>query len=73
MVRGRSAYVWNAERNDFLRRNAGLMKDVDLAREMSRQFFYEFSVAAIRLQRRKLGIQKENGRGKCEIKDKYKR
>jgi len=68
MVRGRSTYVWNAERNDFLRRNAGLMKDKELATVMSKHFAYYFSISAIRLQRRALGIKKRGGRGKYEIK-----
>ena len=68
MGRGRHKHVWNVERNEFIRRNAGLMKDTDLADEMTRVFGYPFSIVAIRLQRRSLGILKENGRGKCKIK-----
>jgi len=71
MVRGRTSYVWNAARNDFIKRNAGLMKDEDLAVEMTRMFGHKFSVAAVRLQRRSLGVKKENGRGRCEVKKKY--
>ena len=69
MGRGRYKHVWNAERNEFIRRNAGKMKDSDLAAEMTRLFGYKFSIVAIRLQRRSLGIKKENGRGKCAIQN----
>ena len=70
MVRGRRGYVWNAVRDDYIRQNAGLMKDQKLADEMTRIFGYPFSMVAVRLRRRSLGIQKENGRGRCEIKKK---
>ena len=38
MARGRKSHVWNAERNNFIRENAGTMKDADLAKEMTRLF-----------------------------------
>ena len=68
MTRGRKSYVWNAERRHFIRQHAGEMTDDILAGEMTRRFGYKFSIAAVRLQRRALGIQKENGRGRCKIK-----
>lgn len=67
-MKGRYNYVWDAVRTEFLKQNAGKMKDAELAKEMTRRFGRYFSVAAIRLRRRAIGIKKENGRGRCEIK-----
>ena len=69
MSRGRKNYVWNMERDNFVRENAGRLKDADLAVEMTRRFGHPFSLAAIRLQRKKLGVFKENGRGLCKVKN----
>lgn len=69
-MRGRKSYVWTEERKRYLRDNAGQMTDNILAREMSRIFEHSFSIAAIRLKRRELGILKENGRGKCKVRTK---
>jgi len=68
MTRGRKNYVWNAERDNFIKQNAETMKDQKMATEMTRMFGHKFSITAIRLRRRSLGIQKQNGRGRCEIK-----
>ena len=67
MARGQKSYVWNAERNHYLTEHANIMKDGDLAEEMTRQFGQTFSINAVRLQRRALGLRKVGGRGKFEI------
>ena len=73
MARGRRGSVWNAVRDDYIREHAGAMIDEELASEMTRIFGHYFSIVAIRLRRRSLGIRKENGRGRCEIKGQPKR
>ena len=69
MARGRKIHVWSAARSKFLLDHAATVKDADLAEIMSKKFGYRFSTAAIRFRRRALGVQKKNGRGKCEIRD----
>ena len=59
---------WGEEHNDFIRRNAAIKKDKDIAKEMTVRFGRKFTINAIRLQRRSLGIKKKNGRGKCELR-----
>ena len=54
---------WGEEHNNFIRQNAGRMKDEDLAKKMTMQFGRRFTINAIRLQRRSLGIKKVGGRG----------
>ena len=67
MARGRKSYVWNAERNHYLTEHANIMADGDLADNMTKFFGQKFSINAVRLQRRALGIRKKGGRGKFGI------
>ena len=58
---------WGEEHNNFIRRHAGNMKDEDMAKKMTVQFGRHFTVNAIRLQRRSLGIKKVGGRGRFNL------
>ncbi len=55
--------VWREDHNNFIRRNANYMKDEKMASEMTKMFGRKFTINAIRLQRRSLGIKKTGGRG----------
>ena len=58
--------VWGEEYNVYLRNLAGRKKDADIASEMTAKFGRVFTINAIRLQRRALGIRKKGGRGKFD-------
>ena len=60
--------VWTGEKNNFIRQNADRLTDGQLAQELSKGGLF-ISINAVRQQRRKLDILKENGRGKCVVRE----
>lgn len=59
--------VWSSAERDFIRDNAGKLKDKELAAKLTQMTGRLVSLQAVRKQRQKMGISKNPGRGKCEI------
>ena len=64
--------VWTESDKQFIRNNASVMKDIELAQELSKRTGRKVSIQAVRKQRQKLGIAKAQGRGICALKN-YKK
>ena len=60
-------YIWTENALEYIRLNAGLLKDELIASHLSRLMNRKISIHAVRKQRRKLGIKKKHGRGVCVI------
>jgi len=60
---------WTLEDKQFVRENASIIKDKDLAIVLSRRNQRIISLDAVRKLRQRLGIIKKSGRGRCELKD----
>jgi len=58
---------WTVEEKEFIRKNAGFMKDKDLAQKISDESGRPVTVDALRKIRQKLGIKKRHGRGVCAL------
>tara|TARA_R110000751_G_C13530914_1_gene453874 strand:- start:200 stop:400 length:201 start_codon:yes stop_codon:yes gene_type:complete len=54
---------WSEEEKFFLKQNAGVMRDVDVADRLDK------TVKAVREMRRRLGIIKKSGRGIVALRD----
>lgn len=62
--------IWNEKERQFIRENAGKIKDQELATHLTQMTGRHVSLQSLRKQRRKLGIIKERGRGICKISEK---
>ena len=58
---------WTVEEKEFIKDNAGFMKDKELARELENKSGRSITVDALRKVRQKLGIKKKHGRGVCAV------
>ena len=58
---------WTVEEKEFIKDNAGFMKDKELARELENKSGRSITVDALRKVRQKLGIKKKHGRGVCAL------
>jgi len=58
---------WTVEEKEFIRENAGSMKDKDLAQKLCDKSGRHVTVDALRKVRQKLGIKKKHGRGICAL------
>ena len=59
--------IWSEAERDFIRKNAGKLKDKELAAKLTQMTNRYVSLQAVRKQRQKIGITKNPGRGKCEV------
>lgn len=59
--------IWTETEKNFIRANAGVMKDRELAVKLTEMTGRNVSMQAVRKQRQKLGIKKAYGRGKCSV------
>jgi len=59
--------VWTEAHKEFIRQNAGRMKDWEIATTLSRLLGRTISLSAVRTTRQRLGIRKRRGRGLCEV------
>lgn len=64
--------VWKEHEKAFIRDNANIMKDKDLAVKLTRITGRTVTIQAVRKQRQKLGITKARGRGICSVVQKIK-
>jgi transposase len=58
---------WTVEEKEFIRENAGFMKDKELAQRLTDKSGRSVTVDALRKVRQKLGIKKKHGRGICAL------
>lgn len=59
--------AWTIAEEEFIRRNAGKMKDEEIAAVLKR------NTKAIREKRQKMNIKKQGGRGVVALKGQYKK
>jgi len=59
--------IWEESEKTFIRNNADLMKDMEIAHKLSQITGRSVSIQAVRKQRQKMGITKERGRGRCAV------
>jgi hypothetical protein len=59
--------MWSDAVKKFVRENASLLKDEQIAATISRLTGKPVSVQAVRALRVRLGIEKRMGRGYCEV------
>ena len=59
--------IWSETERDYIRENAGKLKDKELAAKLTQITGRVISLQAVRKQRQKLGIAKAPGRGKCDL------
>lgn len=65
--------IWNENEKNFIRNNAHVMKDRELAAKLTETTGRTVTIQAVRKQRQKLGIAKKHGRGVCGVMDKKER
>ena len=58
---------WTQEEKEFIKKNAGFMKDKELASKLESKSGRPITVDALRKVRQKLGIKKKHGRGICAL------
>ena len=58
---------WTLEEKEFIRDNAGFMKDKELAQALADKSGRPVTIDALRKVRQKLGIKKRHGRGICAL------
>ncbi len=60
-------HLWTDYELQFVRQNAGVLKDVEIARKLSAVCGRLVTLHSVRKARQKLGIFKRRGRGMCEL------
>jgi hypothetical protein len=58
---------WGLSEDQYIRNNASVMKDEQIAGNLSKLLGRSISIQAVRKRRQKLGIRKQKGRGKCAL------
>tara|TARA_R110002020_G_scaffold421801_1_gene630984 strand:- start:331 stop:555 length:225 start_codon:yes stop_codon:yes gene_type:complete len=59
---------WAEKDLQYIRENAGVLKDRELAAELTQQSGRSVSLGAVRKMRQRLGIEKKGGRGICKLR-----
>jgi hypothetical protein len=60
--------VWTEAEKNFIRDNAGRLKDWEIAMSLTRLTGRHVTLHSIRGARHRLGIKKRPGRGVCEVR-----
>ncbi len=58
---------WTENEKNFVRENANVMKDVEIAKVLSEQTGRTVSLHAVRKVRQSFGMKKKQGRGVCKV------
>jgi len=58
---------WSETEKKYIKQHSSTMRDKDIAIYIASTSGREVSIQAVRKQRRKLGINKQSGRGVCKI------
>ncbi len=61
--------VWTEDEKEYVRANAGFMRDEDVASDLSKITGRVITRDAVRRQRQKMGLRKRQGRGVCRLAD----
>ena len=64
--------IWSDVDKQFVKDNAGKMKDSKIAEELTKRNNRKVSLQAVRKQRQKLGLNKKPGRGICALVEQEK-
>ena len=59
--------VWTVEEELFIKENAGILKDIEIARQLTQKSNRAVSLQAVRKKRQSLGIRKKPCRGICQL------
>ena len=59
--------IWTEAEKDFVRQNAGKLTDQVIAAKLSIMCNREVTMQAVRKQRQKLGLKKQQGRSVCKL------
>ena len=59
---------WTEKDLRYIRENAGLLKDKELASELTKRSGRPVSLGAVRKMRQRMGIEKKSGRGICKLR-----
>jgi|TARA_R110000824_G_scaffold48118_2_gene136037 hypothetical protein len=59
---------WAEKDLRYIRENAGVMKDRELAAELTQRSGRPVTLGAVRKMRQRLGIEKKGGRGVCKLR-----
>lgn len=59
--------VWSEAELQFIKANAAIMKDTDIAARLSQLVGRPITLFSVRHARQRLGIAKRMGRGLCEV------
>lgn len=60
-------HAWTEAEREFIRQNAGRLKDVEIAAALSRITGRNVTLQSARRARHRLGIRKRQGCGYCEV------
>lgn len=58
---------WTDEEKEYIKQNAGTMKDSVIQLHLEQVFGRKISLQSVRKQRQQLGIFKASGRGFCKV------
>ena len=59
---------WSEKDLQYIRENAGALKDRELATELTERSGRCVTLGAVRKMRQRLGIEKKSGRGICKLR-----
>ena len=62
--------IWTEAERDFIKRNAGTMRDQDVADKLSQLTGRTVTIQSVRKQRQNMGLKKLPGRGICLVEQK---
>ena len=59
---------WSEKDLQYIRENAGILKDRELAAELTNRSGRAVTLGAVRKMRQRMGIEKKSGRGICKLR-----
>ena len=59
---------WSEKDLQYIRENAGILKDRELAAELTNRRGRAVTLGAVRKMRQRMGIEKKSGRGICKLR-----
>jgi hypothetical protein len=62
-------HKWLDKEKEFIKLNAGILTDRQLAIRLSKMYNTELTMESVRKQRQKMGIKKKHGRGVCKLQE----
>lgn len=59
--------IWTQAEKDFVKQNAGILTDKVIAAKLTLMCNRQVTTQAVRKQRQKMGLKKQQGRGVCAL------